>query len=65
MSPRPEFHLPEASVVIEKIPKKLPSGQNISVKSNLLSTVNAHGVNSPFLFAKLLTRSLSVLLDQF
>lgn len=46
--------------VIEK-----KSGQNISALSNLLSTVNAHGVNSSFLFAKLLTQSLSVLLDQF
>lgn len=50
---------------LRKIPKKLPSGQNISAKSNLLSTVNAHGVNSSFLFAKLLTQSLFVSLDQF
>lgn len=52
-------------VVIEKNPKKLPSGQNISAASNLLSSVNAHGVNSSFLFAKLLTQSLFVSSDQF
>lgn len=45
--------------------KKKKSGQNISARSNLLSTVNARGVNSSFLFAKLLTQSLFVLLDQF
>lgn len=52
--------LPNTSVVIEK-----KSGQNISARSNLLPTVNARGVNSSFLFAKLLTQSLFVLLDQF